>query len=152
VKRATKIAVGGVGGVLAIGLIVSAANGGSDDSSSHKAPAAVTPKTPSAVPPKHTPPQKSERDDLTSFKLDDRSTAGITDVWVKWSITNHSSKKSDYTFDWEAVNSSGVRVANSTELVTDVQPGQVAKGSDFTTLNTAHVTLHITKFDRTESF
>lgn len=155
-KRSTKIAAGGVGGVLAIVVIASVANGGNDDNGSHKVPAVVAPKTPSAVPPKHTTPppspKKSERTDLTSFKLDDRSKDTITDIWVKWSITNHSSKKSDYSFDWEAVNSNGVRVANSTELVTDVKPGQTAHGSDFTTLNNVHVTLHVTKFDRTESF
>jgi hypothetical protein len=150
VKRSTKIAAGGVGGVLAIGLIVGVANGGSDSSGGKppSPPTAAAPKTPSAVPPK-----QAERADLKSFTLDDRSRDGINDIWVKWTITNHSSKKSDYAFDWEAVSKdSGIRVANSTELVTNVLPGQTVKGDDFTTLQNVNVTLHITKFDRTQAY
>ncbi|MFJ9004222.1 hypothetical protein [Streptomyces canus] len=43
-----------------------------------------------------------ERADLISFKLDDRSQAGITNVWLVWTIKNSSSEKSDYSWEWEA--------------------------------------------------
>ena len=54
-------------------------------------------------------PQRGERKDLLSFKLSDRSEAGITNIWVTWTIKNHSSEKSNYSWDWEAVNPSGTR-------------------------------------------
>ncbi|MEV0982698.1 hypothetical protein [Streptomyces sp. NPDC049915] len=97
-------------------------------------------------------PQNSERRDLLSFKIDDRSQAGFADVWVVWTIKNSSSKKSDYSWDWEAVDSTGKRVANSTEYVTNVQPGQTATGEDITTLKTAKVKINITNFNRTEAY
>ncbi|MER7563343.1 hypothetical protein ACGFWE_13055 [Streptomyces sp. NPDC048523] len=48
-----------------------------------------------------------ERADLISFKLDDRSQAGITDIWLVWTIKNSSSEKSDDSWDWEAVDAGG---------------------------------------------
>ncbi|RPK89726.1 MULTISPECIES: hypothetical protein [Streptomyces] len=99
--------------------------------------------------PKATPSGKGEREDLVSFRLDDRSQAGMTDIWVVWTIKNHSSKKSTYTWDWEAVDSAGTRVANSSELVTDVQPGQTSKGEMFTVIKDADgLKLNVTSFER----
>ncbi|GHE25494.1 hypothetical protein [Streptomyces hydrogenans] len=96
------------------------------------------------------PESTSERADLVSFKLDDRSQAGITNVWLVWTIKNSSSKKSNYSWDWEAIDASGTRVANGTQLETDVQPGQTANGEFPTTLkSTKGVKLNITSFDRT---
>ncbi|KOG54153.1 lipoprotein [Streptomyces griseoflavus] len=96
---------------------------------------------------------KSERADLTRFRLDDRSQAGFTDIWVVWTVKNTSGKKSDYRIDWEAVDSHGIRVANSTEFVTDVQPGQTTTGESPTTLHSAQgVKLNITSFDRTAAY
>jgi hypothetical protein len=94
----------------------------------------------------------SERKDLVSFKIDDRSIGGsFTNVWVAFTIQNHSSEKSDYAWDWEALNSKGVRVADGSELVSNVLPGQTSKGASPTTLDTANVTLRITDFNRTAS-
>ncbi|MEU0669733.1 hypothetical protein ABZ508_24610 [Streptomyces lavendulocolor] len=103
-----------------------------------------------------TPPQQkagSERADLVRFQLDDRSQAGISNVWVEWTIKNNSSEKSNYTWSWEAVRADGTRVANSTEFVTDVQPGQTATGESPTLLkSTDGVKLNITNFDRTAGY
>ncbi|MFI8258900.1 hypothetical protein [Streptomyces filamentosus] len=96
------------------------------------------------------PEGASERADLVSFKLDDRSQAGITNIWLTWTITNNSGKKSNYSWDWEAIDANGTRVANGTQLETDVQPGQTATGEFPTTLkSTEGVKLNITSFDRT---
>ena len=97
-------------------------------------------------------PGADERKDLISFKLDDRSQAGFTDIWVTWTIKNSSSEKSNYTLAWEAIDSSGKRVANSTEYVTDVQPGQTATGEMPTVIKDANVKLNITDFDRTKAY
>ncbi|MFD5324811.1 hypothetical protein [Streptomyces sp. NPDC127092] len=93
-----------------------------------------------------------ERADLVSFQLDDRSAAGITNIWVVWTIRNSSSKKSDYSWDWEAVDAGGTRLTSGTQLETNVLPGQTARGEYPTTLKTAKgVRLNITDFDRTAS-
>lgn len=97
-------------------------------------------------------PQNSERKDLLSFKLDDRSDAGFANIWVTWTIKNTSSEKSNYTWDWEAVDPSGTRVANSTEFVANVQPGQTTTGEMFTTLKDTNVKLNITDFDRSKAY
>ncbi|WP_406306242.1 hypothetical protein OHA61_33975 [Streptomyces sp. NBC_00885] len=98
-------------------------------------------------------PGKSERADLVRFELDDRSSAGFTNIYVVWTIKNNSTEKSDYSWDWEAVNASGTRVENSTEFVTDVQPGQTTTGEYPTTLKTTDgIKLNITSFQRTASF
>ncbi|MFF7766547.1 hypothetical protein ACFZC7_08490 [Streptomyces massasporeus] len=94
----------------------------------------------------------SERDDLVSFEIDDRSQAGIEDIWVTWTIRNRSSEKSNYTWEWEAVAPDGNRLYNSTEFVTDVQPGQTAKGESPTTLKTPNMKINITEFDRSKSW
>ncbi|MEW2569695.1 hypothetical protein [Streptomyces sp. NPDC047070] len=93
-----------------------------------------------------------EREDLISFKIDDRSQAGITNVWVTWTIKNNSSEKSNYTWDWEAIDPSGKRIANSTELATNVQPGQTATGEMPTVITNAEVKLNVTDFDRTRAY
>lgn len=97
-------------------------------------------------------PPVNERADLDYFRLSDRSVPDLTNIWVTWAVTNHSSKASDYQIDWEALNASGTRVDSGEQLTTNVQPGQTAKDSSPTTLSTTHVKLVITKFDRTESF
>ncbi|WP_416979034.1 hypothetical protein [Streptomyces sp. T028] len=94
-----------------------------------------------------------ERADLISFQLDDRSQAGITDVWVVWTIKNSSSERSDYSWDWEAVDATGTRLENGTQLETDVRPGQTARGEYPTTLNSVKgIKLNITSFNRTADF
>ncbi|WP_427922500.1 hypothetical protein [Streptomyces sp. cg40] len=102
---------------------------------------------------KRTPQGKSERADLVSFRLDDRSEAGIASIWIVWTIKNNSSEKSDYSWDWEAVDASGTRLANGTQLDTDVRPGQTARGEYPTTLKSVKgMKLDITSFDRTASY
>ncbi|MFD5861965.1 hypothetical protein [Streptomyces chartreusis] len=94
-----------------------------------------------------------ERADLISFELDDRSQAGITDVWLVWTIRNSSSEKSDYSWEWEAVDASGTRMANGSLLETGVQPGQTARGEYPTTLKSVKgIQLNITSFNRTASY
>lgn len=95
--------------------------------------------------------EASERKDLVSFKLDDRSQSGFTNIWVTWTIKNNSSEKSNYSWDWEAVNPSGTRVANGSQLEVNVQPGQTATGEYFTTLKDTNVKLNITDFNRTKA-
>lgn len=97
-------------------------------------------------------PEDSERKDLINFKVDDRSQAGITFIWVTWTIKNNSSEKSNYSWEWEAIDPSGKRVANSTELVTNVQPGQTTTGESPTVLKDADVKLNITDFNRTKAY
>jgi hypothetical protein len=54
---------------------------------------------------------------------------------------------------WSASHANGTRVENSTQLETDVQPGQTATGEFPTTLKTTKgVTLNITSFDRTAGY
>lgn len=93
-----------------------------------------------------------ERENLVSFEIEDRSQAGFENIWVTWTITNRSSEKSNYTWEWEAVGPDGKRLYNSTELATDVQPGQTATGESPTTLKTADVTVNITEFDRSKAW
>jgi hypothetical protein len=73
-------------------------------------------------------------------------------IWVTWTITNNSSEKSSYTFDWEAIAPNGERLDDSTQHVRNVQPGQTAKGEMPTTLKTANVELNVTDFDRTKAW
>ncbi|MFF6977544.1 hypothetical protein ACFZAV_07315 [Streptomyces sp. NPDC008343] len=95
---------------------------------------------------------QGERADLLRFQLDDRSTVGITNIWAVWTIKNSSNKKSDYSWEWEAVDASGTRLANGTQWETSVQPGQTARGEYPTTLKTAKgVELNVTSFNRTAS-
>ncbi|MGA5358803.1 hypothetical protein [Streptomyces purpurascens] len=93
-----------------------------------------------------------ERDDLVSFEIDDRSQAGIENIWVTWTIRKRSSEKSNYTWEWEAVGPDGTRLYNSTEIATDVQPGQTATGESPTTLKTSMVKINVTEFDRSKSW
>lgn len=132
--------------VVAIGVAVAVVAGNDGDDSTTSAPTATTPQG-------ETRKGKSERDDLTSFQVDDRSQAGINDIWLTWTIRNNSSEKSDYSWEWEAVGSDGTRLDNGTEIETAVQPGQTAKGETPTTLKTAQgVKLNITDFERTASY
>jgi hypothetical protein len=88
-----------------------------------------------------------------NLQLDDRSQSGITNVWLVWTIKNNSSEKSNYSWDWEAVNTNGTRLANGSQLETNVQPGQTAKGEFPTTLKSAEgIKLNITSFNRTAGF
>ncbi|WP_030675768.1 hypothetical protein [Streptomyces rimosus] len=136
----------------AAGLLMTAACGSTDNGST-PAPADKSASGSSQQEKKADSPAKSERADLTRFRLDDRSQAGITNIWIVWTIKNTSAKKSNYQVDWEAVDSSGTRVANSTEYITDVQPGQTTTGEDITTLrSTQGIKLNITSFDRTAAY
>ncbi|MFJ7022517.1 hypothetical protein ACIQUW_29565 [Streptomyces sp. NPDC101117] len=138
--------------VVAIGIAVVVTAGNDGDDSTTAAPS--TASAPSATAPQgETRKATNERDDLTSFQIDDRSTGGFSDVWLTWTIRNNSSEKSDYSWEWEAVDSGGTRLANGTELETAVQPGQTTKGETPTTLKTVQgVKLNITSFNRTRSY
>lgn len=144
----------GVLAVIIAATVIGSATGGSDSKApATPPPAATAPHKPVPDNPAPTVPKpQNERADLNYLNLEDKSQAGLTDIWVKWSVTNHSSKASDYWIDWEAVNASGVRVADGTELTSNVQPGQTARQDMPTTLTTTHVKIVVTKFDRTQSY
>ncbi|MGW3105991.1 hypothetical protein [Streptomyces sp. NPDC001100] len=129
---------------------------GSGDESTTPAPsgtASAEPQRETKQTPQSQGHGKSERADLVSFQLDDRSEAGINNIWIAWTIKNNSGEKSDYSWDWEAVDGSGTRLANGTQLDTDVQPGQTARGEYPTTLKSVKgIKLNITSFDRTASY
>jgi hypothetical protein len=118
--------------LVAVAGLTLTACGGNDESSSHAPSKTTTEKTPQEK--KQEPQGKSERADLVNFQLDDRSQAGLTNIWVVWTIKNNSSQKSDYSWDWEAVDANGTRLTSGSQLETNVQPGQNAKGEYPTTL------------------
>ncbi|MFH0518204.1 hypothetical protein ACHBTE_13610 [Streptomyces sp. M41] len=128
--------------VVVIGVVVLAvALRDGDESTTPALSTTSTPKEP-----------RGERADLISFELDDRSEAGIVNIWLVWTIKNSSSEKSDYSWEWEAVDAGGTRVANGSQFETDVRPGQSARGEYFTTLKGVKgIELNITSFDRTAS-
>ncbi|MDX2545427.1 hypothetical protein ACOT81_15630 [Streptomyces sp. WI04-05B] len=134
--------------MVVIAVVVMVIALGSGDESTTPAPSVTA-----TAKAQQTPQGKSERADLVSFQLDDRSESGLTNIWVVWTIKNNSSEKSDYSWDWEAVDASGTRLANGTQLDTDVQPGQTALGEYPTTLKSVKgIKLNVTSFDRTASY
>lgn len=149
--------------ILAIGIALGSAGGGGNDAvTPAPSPTVEEPTTP-AAPPEDKPATEpeprtdeqeaaTERKDLVRFAIDDRSTAGFKSIWIVWTITNSSSEKSDYTWDWEAIGPNGDRLADSTEYVRNVLPGQTTKGDMPTTLDTANIKLNITDFDRSKSW
>lgn len=142
--------VGALVAVIVILIVVLVVALGDDDESTTPAPTR-TPTTKTAQ--EQTRAPQDERADLTSFELDDRSEAGITNIWLVWTIKNSSSEKSSYSWEWEAVDADGTRVANGSQVETDVQPGQTAEGEFPTTLKTVEgIKLNITSFNRTVSY
>lgn len=140
---------GAVAAVVVIVVVVLVVAPGDGDESTTPAPSTTI--TPRASQQPQEP--RGERADLISFKLDDRSEAGITNIWLVWTIKNSSSEKSDYSWEWEAVDAGGTRLANGSQLETDVQPGQTAQGEYPTTLKGVKgIRLNITSFDRTASY
>lgn len=91
----------------------------------------------------------NERADLKSFEIDDRRAFGADRIWIAWTIVNSASEEVNYTWDWEALDTQGVRVAKGTETAIGVPPGETTYGGIPTTLETVEVKLRITKFDRT---
>lgn len=128
----------GIGGIVAIG--VGSSGGGNDSTAVTPAPAVTQHQAP------------NERADLATFVLDDRSAYGMSDVWIKYTLINHSSKTSDYVIKWEAVDSKGTRVDNGEVYAYDVRPGQTAHGEDTTMLTNGQNKVNITSFDRTEAY
>lgn len=96
--------------------------------------------------------EDNERKDLVSFKLDDRSQAGFTNIWVTWTIKNNSSEKSNYSWNWEALDAGSTRVANGSQFETNVQPGQTATGEFPTVIKDTNVKLNISDFNRTKAY
>ncbi|QUC61958.1 hypothetical protein IOD14_37200 [Streptomyces sp. A2-16] len=134
--------------VIVIVVLVVAA-GGKDESTTPAPSATPTAKTKQG----QTRDSAGERADLVSFQLDDRSQDGITDIWLVWTIKNSSSQKSNYSWDWEAVDAGGTRVEDGSQLETNVQPGQTARGEYPTTLKSVKgIKLNVTSFDRTASY
>lgn len=154
-KHGRRISSALVTAVAVAGLTLGTACGSSNDEGSTPAPKGetTTQSTPQEEKKEQEPQGRSERADLVNFQLDDRSQSGITNIWLVWTIKNNSSEKSNYSWDWEAVNASGTRLANGSQLETDVQPGQTAKGEYPTTLKSADgITLNITSFNRTAGY
>lgn len=99
-------------------------------------------------------PSQAEIEDLVTFKIEDRSSTYIDDFWVVWKIKNNSSEVSDYTWDWDAIDTkSGERVASGTEFEDNVRPGQVVNGDSMTTLDTdENIKINMYKFNRAKSW
>ncbi|MEV0931486.1 hypothetical protein ACIBMX_01655 [Streptomyces phaeochromogenes] len=93
--------------VIVVVVLVIAQGDGND--STTPAPSTATTDTTSR---EKTQEPRGERADLIGFQLDDRSEAGITDIWVTWTIKNGSGGQSDYSWDWEAVDAGGTRLTN----------------------------------------
>lgn len=141
---------GALAAVIVIVVVVLVIALGNSDESTTPAPSRTTTDT---TPREKTQEPRGERADLISFQLDDRSEAGITNIWVVWTIKNSSSEKSDYSWDWEAVDAAGTRLANGSQLEINVQPGQTARGEYPTTLKSAKgIKPNITSFNRTASY
>jgi hypothetical protein len=136
--------------VIVIVVVVLVVAQGDGDEGTTPAPSKTATDT---TPREKTQEPRGERADLVGFRLDDRSAAGITNIWVVWTIKNSSSEKSDYSWDWEAVDAGGTRLADGSQLEINVQPGQTARGEYPTTLKTAKgIKLNITSFNRTASY
>ncbi|MFH8624144.1 hypothetical protein ACH4A8_20010 [Streptomyces vietnamensis] len=91
----------------------------------------------------------AERADLKNFEIDDSRAFGTDRIWVVWTVVNSTSGKANYTWEWEAVDAHGARVAKGTERALGVRPGEKSIGGSPTSLETADVKLRIMKFDRT---
>jgi hypothetical protein len=136
--------------VIVIVVVVLVVAQGDGDESTTPAPSRTATDTTSR---EKTQEPQGERADLVGFRLDDRSEAGVTSIWVAWTIKNSSSGQSDYSWDWEAVDAGGTRLTNGSQLETDVQPGQTARGEYPTTLKSVKgIKLNITSFNRTASY
>ncbi|MEU1477252.1 hypothetical protein [Streptomyces sp. NPDC005760] len=132
--------------MVVIVIVVLVIASGDKDESTTSAPTAKTQQRQTREP-------AGERADLISFQLDDRSQAGISNIWLVWSIKNSSSEKSNYSWDWEAVDADGTRVDDGSQWETNVQPGQTARGEFPTTLKSVKgIKLNVTSFDRTASY
>ncbi|MER6289762.1 hypothetical protein [Streptomyces sviceus] len=135
--------------VVIVIVVLVIASGNKDESTTSAPSATPTAKTQQ----RQTREPAGERADLVSFQLDDRSQAGLSDIWLVWTIKNSSSEKSDYSWDWEAVDAGGTRVGDGSQFETNVQPGQTARGEFFTTLKSVKgIKLNVTSFDRTASY
>ncbi|MEU9876856.1 hypothetical protein [Streptomyces phaeochromogenes] len=135
--------------IVIVVVVLVVAQGDGDEGTTSAPSKTVTDTTPR----EKTQDPRGERADLVGFRLDDRSAAGITNVWVVWTIKNSSSEKSDYSWDWEAVDAGGTRLADGSQLEINVQPGQTARGEYPTTLKSAKgIKLNITSFNRTASY
>jgi hypothetical protein len=147
VRNAVIIAFAAIGAmILAVTLIGTLAGNGTGGRAIHPAPNRTT------TAPHKVVPVPNEKADLTSFTLDDRSQAGITDIWIRMEITNHSSKKSDYMIEWQAVDAAGVRIDSGTEAVLGVLPHQATTQPVLTTVDHVQgVHLDIVNIDRTAS-
>lgn len=153
-KQRGRACLWGCSGALAVVIVIVVvvlviAQGDGNDSTT-PAPSTATTGTTSR---EKTQEPRGERADLIGFQLDDRSEAGITNIWVAWTIKNSSGEQSDYSWDWEAVDAGGTRLTNGSQLETDVQPGQTARGEYPTTLKSVKgIKLNITSFNRTASY
>lgn len=141
---------GALAAVVVIVIVVLVIASGDKDESTTSAPStSATAKTRQG----QTQEAAGERADLVSFKLEDRSQAGITNIWLVWTIKNNSSEKSNYSWDWEAVDAGGTRLEDGSQLETNVLPGQTARGEFPTTLKTVKgIKLDVTSFDRTAAY
>ncbi|OQD52165.1 hypothetical protein BM536_034650 [Streptomyces phaeoluteigriseus] len=140
--------------IVIVVVVLAVASGDGDETTTSAPSKAATERTPQETSSQDkTREPQGERADLTAFQLDDRSQAGITNIWVVWTIKNSSSEKSDYSWDWEAVEAGGTRLTNGSQLETDVRPGQTVRGEYPTTLESVKgVKLNITSFNRTVSY
>lgn len=119
---------GALAAVIVIVIVVLVISSGDKDESTTSAPS-TTPTAKTKTQQRQTGEPAGERADVISFQLDDRSQAGISNIWLVWTIKNSSSEKSNYAWDWEAVDAAGTRVEDGSQLETNVQAYRTARGS-----------------------
>lgn len=139
VAKIVAAVVGSIIGLIIAIAIINGVSGDSDPDGNKKADPAATVEDPShperkgdPTPKKEIPKPPAEADDLTSIKLDDRSAYGIDDVWVTYSVTNKSSKASDYYVTFDVEKADGTRVFNSEIYVSNLKPGKTEVGETYT--------------------
>ncbi|MFF9868195.1 hypothetical protein ACF1G0_22795 [Streptomyces sp. NPDC013953] len=94
----------------------------------------------------------AERGDLVRFELSDRSAGGTSDIRVVWTIKNNGDRTATYSWEWEAVDAKGDRVAGKSQPATDVKPGRTITGEHRTTLKTTDgIKLNITSFHQSRA-
>lgn len=130
-------------------------------------PAPVVEEAPKKEAPKKEKPKapvvseaERERKDLDSIVLLDESESFgdgvvVDDVSVVATVTNNSSKASDYYVEYNVVASDGTRIETDFFYVNNVGSGQTAVETYYTLITSAEAhgaTVEITDFDRSEAY
>jgi len=138
--------LGIVGLVVVIGIIGAVLGGSSSDTSDKPAASSGT-KTSSA-------PQKTSAADEAGPEGDVKITACVVDSALHWpsaklTITNRSSKASNYMIELEFVDAKGTRISEGIAATNNLAPGQAAKETAQGTADASgKITCKVTKVTR----